>query len=335
MTGRRPRRGASAPSRARARAETTAPLPPLPDEFVHRVCAAFAPAGAPWLVALPTLVETTARRWGLEVAAPLWPLSYNYVAPARRRDGTPVVLKLGVPCAELTSKIAALWHDGGRGMARLLAADAETGALLLARLSPGTPPTVLAAADDLAATRVAASVMRWLWRPPPATHGWVTVADWMAGLRRLRARFGGGTGPFPAELVALAEAQAAALLPIQAAPVVLYDDLHHANILACGPGRWRAIDPKGVIGEPAYEAGALLHNPMPTIAADPQLGATLVRRIAVLAGTLDLVVGGGRRRRPGAGPGGRGGAGGASGALRGWRTVTDPLGKLSCWRIDQ
>ncbi len=37
-------------------------------------------------------------------------------------------------------------------------------------------------------------------------------------------------------------------------------DLHHENILAAERAPWLAIDPKGVIGEPAYEMGALLRN---------------------------------------------------------------------------
>jgi streptomycin 6-kinase len=85
-----------------------------------------------------------------------------------------------------------------------------------------------------------------------------------------------------------AEGLFAELLASQAPAVVLHGDLHHMNILAAGPGDWRAIDPKGVIGEPAYECGALLRNPIPQISSWPELARTLARRIAVLAETLRL-----------------------------------------------
>ena len=46
-------------------------------------------------------------------------------------------------------------------------------------------------------------------------------------------------------------------------PVVLHGDLHHFNILRSDAHGWLAIDAKGVVGEPAYETGALLRNPKP------------------------------------------------------------------------
>jgi streptomycin 6-kinase len=46
-----------------------------------------------------------------------------------------------------------------------------------------------------------------------------------------------------------------------AEPVLLHGDLHHWNILAAGRQPWLALDPKGIVGEPAYEVGALLRNP--------------------------------------------------------------------------
>lgn len=254
----------------------------LPEEFVRRIVTVFEPAGGPWLAALPELIAGCARRWGLAVGPPVVNLSYNYVAPATRADGAPVMLKLGVPRDELSTEIDALRHYAGAGAARLLEADDAAGALLLERLVPGESLIALSERDDEAATRAAAGVMARLWRPAPASHRYPTVADWLAGLGRLRSHFGGGTGPFPAHLVARAEALAAELLATQAAPVVLHGDLHHDNILASGDG-WLAIDPKGILGEPAYEAGALLRNPIPAIRSRPGLDAILGRRIAILA----------------------------------------------------
>ncbi|HMQ31831.1 MAG TPA: aminoglycoside phosphotransferase family protein, partial [Chloroflexaceae bacterium] len=260
----------------------------LPEEFTRRVVATFAPDGAPWLAALPGLIAACAARWDLAVGPPFPDLSYNYVAPATLPDGAPAVLKLGVPREELSTEIDALRHYAGRGAARLLAADEAAGALLLERLAPGGTLAPLAARDDEAATRVAAEVQARLWRPPPPGHRYPSVADWAAGLSELRPRFGGGTGPFPARLVERAEALFAWLLATQADPVVLHGDLHHFNILDAGGGEWRAIDPKGVVGEPAYEAGALLRNPIPDISRRPRLAELLARRIAVIAAIQGL-----------------------------------------------
>lgn len=57
----------------------------------------------------------------------------------------------------------------------------------------------------------------------------------------------------------LAEALFAELLSSKAARVLLHGDPHHYNIVQASPARdgWPAIDPKGVVGEPAYEAEVL------------------------------------------------------------------------------
>lgn len=251
--------------------------------FAQTIAEVHGPAGAAWLADLPALLHACAKRWGLALGAP-FALSYNYVAPATRADGTHAVLKLGVPNPELSGETAALRHYAGRGCARLLDADPAGGALLIERLLPGT--SLAALEDDQAATRVAAGVMRALWQPPPAEHSFVSVARWGLGFGRLRARFGGGPGPLPEPLVARAEALFAELLASSAAPALLHGDLHHDNILAAERAPWLAIDPKGVVGEPAYEVGAFLRNPIERVLRAPNPTRLLARRIAIFAEEL-------------------------------------------------
>ena len=112
--------------------------------------------------------------------------------------------------------------------------------------------------------------------------------DWNAGLCRLRPRYGGGTGPFPARLIAEVENLRADLTASAGIPVLLHGDLHHDNIVAAGRAAWRAIDPKGLIGEPAYEIGPLLFNPQPQLLAAPQPGRILARRVDHCAAELGL-----------------------------------------------
>lgn len=238
---------------------------------------------------LPLLAAEYVGRWSLTLLAPYPNLSYNYVAPAVRVDGRGVVLKVGTPCDELRTEVAALRFYDGTGSVRLLDADVERGALLLERLVPGTPLTTLAdEANDRQATSIAASVMRGLWRPALPEHEFPIVEKWMQGFSRMRAHFGGGTGLFPAKLVEEAETLSAELLASSAAPVVLHGDLHHDNILSAARAPWLAIDPKGVIGEPAYEVGALLRNLWLDRHPITHPGRLLERRVHQLAEELDL-----------------------------------------------
>jgi streptomycin 6-kinase len=102
-------------------------------------------------------------------------------------------------------------------------------------------------------------------------------------MRRLRAEFGGGVGPFPPRLVEQAERLFAELLGSMETPVLLHGDLHHWNILAADRRPWLAIDPKGVVGEPAYEVGALLRNKLDVA---PNISRLTMRRIDQLAEAL-------------------------------------------------
>lgn len=255
----------------------------LPEHFVRTQHELYDEQGKAWLARLPDLIAACERRWSLQVQAPFAGLSYNYAAPAMGADGAAWVLKLGVPNKELTTEIEALRHYAGRGICRLIDADAEQGILLLERLQPGL--MLDRVADDQAATRIAAGVMRQLWRPAPPAHNFPTVARWGQGLERLRAEFNGGTGPFPASLVEQAERLFADLTASMAEPVLLHGDLHHFNILSAEREPWLAIDPKGVVGEPAYEIGALLRNPSSERVLDVK---TQRRRVDLLAAELVL-----------------------------------------------
>ncbi|MEX0750504.1 MAG: aminoglycoside phosphotransferase family protein [Dehalococcoidia bacterium] len=239
--------------------------------------------GRAWLEALPALLDDIAREWRIEIREP-FALSYNYVTRARTHDGADVVLKVGVPSQALANEIAALRHFDGRGAVRLIAADVARGAMLLERVIPGD--TLKDVDDDESATAIAADVMRAMWRPPPSRHDFPTVAEWGQGFTRLRQHFRGGTGPLPARLVAMAEHTYGDLVASSAPPVLLHGDLHHENMLHAANGRWLAIDPQGVVGEPVYDTGALLRNPHEWLAGAADPARLLSRRVTILAERL-------------------------------------------------
>lgn len=255
----------------------------LPPRFCRTIQEVFGETGQLWLQNLPNLLTYCEQRWQIK-ALPPFTLSYNYVAPAIRSNGSELVLKLGVPNPELSSEIASLRLFAGQGINKLLDADEEQGILLLECLRPGIMLSTLE--NDEQATAIAAVVMRQLWQPLPQQHPFKSVADWAQGMHHLRATFAGGTGPFPPGLVDLAERLFSELLASMAEPMLLHGDLHHMNILSAQREPWLAIDPKGIVGEPVYETGAFLRNPCPKIARSPDLKPILARRVAQLADLL-------------------------------------------------
>jgi len=157
--------------------------------------------------------------------------------------------------------------------------------MLPERVEPGA--LLLAVEDDAEATAIAAGVMRELWRPVPPEHPFPSVADWGEGFALLRRRYSGGAGPFPSTLLDEAERLVAELNASVAAPVVLHGDLRHYNILAAGPRGWLAIDPKGLVGEPAYEIDAFLRNRLPEPLPNADAGRFMARRVDQFAAELE------------------------------------------------
>jgi streptomycin 6-kinase len=249
--------------------------------------------GRQWLEQLPRTLADAATRWSLDLRPPFANLTFNYAAPATLADGTPVVVKAGFvpPDKELVSEVAALTHWNGRGAVRLLESDLDQGLLLLERLVPGRPLGEVE--DDQEALSIAATVLEQLWRsgpPPPPTalsSPFPLTSDWSKGFARLRSHFTGGTGPFPAALVERAERLWSELEASKAEPaVVLHGDLNFGNVLSAEREPWLAIDPKGIIGEPVYDTGIFLRDPVDRILAAAHPNRFLARRIDQLAERL-------------------------------------------------
>lgn len=234
----------------------------LPHGFLKNIHAAFGERGRDWLSRLPLLIEEASARWGLGDIQPVTNLSYNFAAlassPLSMGAGS-VVLKIGVPNQELTSEMNALKLFNGEGACRLLDCDEEKGFLLIERLEPGMMLADLD--DDDERTHIALDVMQTLWKPFPADRekDFIRLEDWLDGLKEIRPKFNGGTGPIPKELLERVESSLPDLFADEDIQL-MHGDFHHYNILSSARG-WLAIDPKGVIGPAGYEIGPFMLNP--------------------------------------------------------------------------
>lgn len=245
--------------------------------------------GAHWLAALPALVAECAARWSLRVLPPYPIESYSFVAPTVRANGEAVVLKVGVPSPELAGQIEALRFWDGSGICRLLEADAARGCLVMERVLPGESLKSIALASgmhDEQVTGVALAVMQRLWKPAPAQHAFPTVEALAADLQKLRARFGGGCGPFPTVQVEQAERQFAAWMHARP-PMLIHGDMNWGNILSAQREPWMVIDPKGVVGGPLYDVATFINDPPEDLSA-AELKRLFARRVAQVAERLGI-----------------------------------------------
>lgn len=261
--------------------------------FRDTILQTFGEQGRQWLDDLPGLVDGCCQRWSVHLDTPFL-LSYNFVAPGIRDDGSRVVLKVGVPNPELLSEMAALRIYDGRGAARLLESDVTRGAMLLERVLPGRMLSELQ--DDEEATRIIARTMRRLWRPLSLEQACLfpDISRWVKALfqletepviRELRFEPRRKDGSF-LSMVDRDKGMAKDLLASQGERVLLHGDLHHDNILSAGGESWLAIDPKGVAGAREFEVGPLTYNPWQRVTVWPDLQSILGRRLDILVAEL-------------------------------------------------
>jgi streptomycin 6-kinase len=252
----------------------------LPQTFIENTLGVYGQQGKEWLEHLEELIMYCQERWSIKVLSP-YSLSYNYVAPVEGREA---VLKLVVPGKEFQTEKAALLSFAGKGVCKLLQSDEEKGILLLERVMPGYSLKKITSDDQ--ATLIAARVIE---RMQSSAHTNIdpvfpTIAQWAAGLKKLRQHFKETTGPIPEAMVAKAERFYPKLCASIKNPRLLHGDFHQDNILKAEREDWLAIDPKGLIGETEYEVIPFLMNNLP----QEDAFETIEQRVTIFVKTLHL-----------------------------------------------
>ena len=196
------------------------------------------------------------------------------------KDGAPAMLKIASGDEERQGGALMEWY-AGIGAARVLAR--EDCALLMERaIGPRSLSEMARNGQDDEATTVlcetAAVLHASRQEPPPSSL--VPLDTWFRALWP-RAASDGGT-------FAVAAAAAHPLLATARDVAVLHGDYHHDNVLDGGPRGWLAIDPKGLIGERAFEFANLFRNPTAELALAPGRMRRQVEVVATLA-NLDPV----------------------------------------------
>lgn len=248
------------------------------DQLRSNIAEVYVDSGQEWLRALPSLIATLGARWNFRLLKVVPDLTYSFVAVVSHRDRETRILKIAPPGERIRSEIA--WYqvnpDGG---AEVFASDHEAGALLMEHLIPGSSAKVLVQqGDDDGATRAICEVIKKL-RPVPCTHQkFELVADLGASMELLR-------GMLDARLVDEASRLFEDITGDPTTHRIVHGDLHHDNVLLGRKG-WCGIDPHGYFGPPAFEVGAMIHNPRDAFPGERPLEATIHRRLAILSEEL-------------------------------------------------
>jgi streptomycin 6-kinase len=274
---------------------------PIPPDLSRRYSTTA--SGRDWLASLPRLVRSGLDRWQLAVDLGPGCLPWHghgaIVVPVRRLDadgGPPesAVLKVAYPHEEAIVERHALTLWAGDGAVRLLAADADAGALLLERLDAARS---LQDVPVDAAVPVWGELVRRLSLVPDARPQWrefghvaARAEQWSDELPESWEQLG---RPFPRWLLeaALEVCQTRGAVGRRSGKdVLVHTDLHFLNVLA-RPARsgargalgvaggaadatsYAAIDPQPMIGEAEFAVAPLLWNRIPELSrADPERG---------------------------------------------------------------
>jgi streptomycin 6-kinase len=263
---------------------------PIPPDLSRRYSRTA--AGRDWLASLPRLVHRCLDQWHLapDLAPGCLPW-YGHgaiVLPVRRLDADvgwseSAVLKIAYPHDEAIAERHALTLWAGDGAVRLLAADAEAGALLLERLDAVRS---LQDAPVDSAVAVWGALVRRLSLVPDGRPEWqefgqiaARAEHWSDELPENWERLG---RPFPRWLLeaALEVCQTRGAVGRRAGKdVLVHTDLHFLNILArpvlarADALGYAAIDPQPMVGEAEFAVAPLLWNRIPELSmADPERG---------------------------------------------------------------
>ena len=193
-----------------------------------------------------------------------------------RRDGQPAMLKVALHKEERHGAQLMAWWDG-QGAARVLAQSGDAILMERADRTPSLAELARSGRDDEATRIICATVARLHASRPSPRPGLVALTQWFAALEPAANAQGG--------ILRAAAKAASDLLATPCDTVVLHGDIHHGNILHFGTRGWLAIDPKGLVGERAFDYANLFCNPDLRIAAAP---GRLAQRVGIVADAAAL-----------------------------------------------
>lgn len=220
------------------------------------------------------------KRWDLIPDGTSFQTRTSQLMPVKTAaDGTEAMLKVTADRDEQTGNSLLAWW-AGKGAAQVIAHEGE--AILLARATGNASlATMSREGQDLEACRILCATANRLHRvrqkPLPQLP---SLDDWFSPLKAVGQQRGG--------LLAFCADISQELLTSPQDAVALHGDLHHGNVLDFSSSGWRAIDPKGVIGERGFDFANIftnpdLDNPVPQIATVPEVFKRRLRTVSEIA----------------------------------------------------
>lgn len=192
------------------------------------------------------------------------------------KNNNPIILKLSSDIDRLKQEAAALKAFSGFGVVEVL--EEKQGMLLMTRATPGTSLKTYFPSRDNEAIHIICELIKRLHQAPlPPENTFPHIRDWLQILDQ--------EWNIPIHYLNKARVLRNQLLETSVPSVLLHGDLHHDNILQ-NSKEWIVIDPKGVIGEPAYEVAAFIRNPISELLESENAVNIIKNRISTFSDIL-------------------------------------------------
>ena len=255
----------------------------VPDGFARTTVEREGESGVAWLAQLPGIVDDLLGEWGCTPDGEVRYGGVGLVVPVRSRSHGAAVLKVSFPHPGNVHEPDAFAAWGGRGAVLLYERDDARYAMLLERAQTSTLTEVV---DSDEVATVAGRIHRRLAIPaPPGLPRLSDRADaWEEQLRKDAAEL---THTMPSPVVDAAVATVRELGRVQPDTLV-HGDFHARNILCADREPWLAVDPKGLAGDPAYDAGTLLKQRGVVLLEADELRKPVHRILDVFAESAEL-----------------------------------------------
>lgn len=245
--------------------------------FEQNMITIFGDKGKQWLNELPSILANLIKHYNLSQLEPVSNMSFNYVARGFIKE-KPIIVKLGLNNKALSKEAQCLKAFESHATPKVIAN--KDNMIIMERAVPGITLKEHFPLQETEATKILCDVINDLHTAQmPIDHNFYHIKDLLQTLdkepdilhtflnkaRKLRDK----------------------LLSTTTTEVLLHGDLHHENILKNGHN-WMVIDPKGFIGDPAFEPEAYMCNPIPDLLHENNPKQIIIDRIQLCAKNLNI-----------------------------------------------
>lgn len=249
------------------------------DELKKNIISIYHEQGQKWLESLPETLQKIAQKYQLSSLTPLDNMTFHYVATGYQNDA-PVVLKIGLNPKVLAHEALCLRAFEKTMVPQVIAHDDHM--IIMQCAMPGHTLREYFPDNDIEATKILCSIIKQIHTAPiPTKHHFLRLDELFRTLDNKLE--------IPDKILTTAKNLRDKLLSTTKNDVLLHGDLHHDNILR-NLDSWMVIDPKGFIGDPAFELAAYLCNPISQLLKSSQPRTLIENRINLCHAELSIDV---------------------------------------------